>query len=334
MQGFHWFTTSRIRVPVLRTFPEEIDLPDRRRDGVDPNDFRAMDERVLEPREVRFRDLPIDVDRTPTLAYTRGIANGITITHFHAQRGILRRLSGQVQWRRFAADQESEDSDECAGKQEGRARREHGTILGFLFFLAVTRILREFAVGLQRRWRWILFLAAPPALVALGLSIDGWRDRIEPVDLLIVPGSMVHPDGTLSRNLHGRLLSALEYHRTGNSRWILVSGGTGEEGRDESLAMRDFLIANQVPDSVIIVDGDGVNTFETARFAARWMREHDAKTVGVASSYFHVTRLRLALSRHGISMSGHIHSRLYEPRDLYSVAREVPGLVSYLFKKP
>lgn len=170
--------------------------------------------------------------------------------------------------------------------------------------------------------------------MAIGLSIDGWRDRIEPVDLLVVPGSTVRTDGTLSQNLQGRLLAALEYHRSGSSRWILVSGGVGIENRDESLAMRDFLLANHVPDSVILVDGNGMNTFETARFAARWMREHDAKTVAVASSFFHITRLRLALKRHGIPMQGHIHSRLYEPRDLYSVAREVPGLVSYLFKKP
>lgn len=174
----------------------------------------------------------------------------------------------------------------------------------------------------------------PPVLVAVGLCLDGSRDRIEPVDLLVVPGSMVHPDGTLSRNLHGRLLAALDYHRSGNCRKIVVSGGIGEEGRDESLAMRDFLLSNNVPDSVILVDGNGVNTFETARFAARWMREHDAKTVAVASSFFHITRLRLALKRHGIPMQGHIHSRLYEPRDLYSVAREVPGLVAYWFKKP
>ncbi|MBK9576295.1 MAG: YdcF family protein [Fibrobacteres bacterium] len=187
---------------------------------------------------------------------------------------------------------------------------------------------------LRRHPRFVAGLLAPPLLVAIGLSIDGWRDRIEPVDLLIVPGSTVRTDGTLSQNLHGRLLAALEYHRAGHSRWILVSGGTGIEMRDESLAMRDFLLANQVPDSVIIVDGNGVNTFETARFASRWMREHDAKTVGVASSFFHITRLRLALDRHGMPMQGHIHSRLYEPRDLYSVAREVPGLAAYLFKKP
>lgn len=204
----------------------------------------------------------------------------------------------------------------------------------FLSFPTVRRSLRAWTTRRPRLWRGIALIAAAPVLVAAGLCIDGWRDRIEPVDLLIVPGSMVHPDGTLSRNLHGRLLATLDYHRTGNCRRILVSGGTGVEGRDEALAMRDFLLANQVPDSIILVDGNGVNTFETARFAERWMRENDAKTVAVSSSFFHITRLRLALKRHGVPMQGHIHSRLYEPRDLYSVAREVPGLATYLFRNP
>lgn len=198
----------------------------------------------------------------------------------------------------------------------------------------MNRILRHALDRLHRHRIRFVAISAVPLLVALGLSLDGWRDRLEPVDLLVVPGSMVHPDGSLSQNLHGRLLAALEYHRTNPCGHILVSGGTGEEGIDESLAMRGFLVESGVPDSVIVVDGNGVNTFETARFAARWMREHDAKTVGVASSFFHISRLRLALHRHGVDLQGHIHSRLYEPRDVYSVAREVPGLATYLFKHP
>ncbi len=181
--------------------------------------------------------------------------------------------------------------------------------------------------------RTLISVAALFLLACAAISLDGFRDRIEPVDLLVVPGSKVHPDGVLSRNLHGRLEATLAYHRTGRCRRILVSGGIGIENQDESLAMRKFLLENGVPDSVIIVDGNGINTFETARSAARWMREHDARTVAVASSFFHVSRLRLALKQHGVRMQGHIHSRLYEPRDLYSVAREVPGLVAYLFKK-
>lgn len=174
-----------------------------------------------------------------------------------------------------------------------------------------------------------MLLALLGTLFLLGIGVDGGGDRLAKVDLLVVPGSQVHPDGTLSQNLLGRLEAALEYHRTGLCRRILVSGGTGVEGRDESLAMRDFLLANGVADSVVVVDGEGINTLATARFAARWLNRQHATRVAVASSFFHISRLRLALRRQGFPVSGQIHSRRYELRDLYSILREAPALVKY-----
>ena len=173
----------------------------------------------------------------------------------------------------------------------------------------------------------LAYLAAIAAL-----SIDGLCDRVTDPSFVVVPGSMVHVDGSLSQNLEGRLEAAVDLCASHECHTILVSGGIGKEKRDEAQAMKAYLIAHGVPDSSIVVDNHGDNTFETARFAAALLRERHLANPTVVSSFFHITRLRLAMSRHGIGLSGHAHSRRYEPRDLYSVVREVVGLVAYWFK--
>lgn len=166
------------------------------------------------------------------------------------------------------------------------------------------------------------------------ISVYGWRDQVVDTGLLVVPGSQVHEDGTLSMNLEGRLEAALAYYEGGHARRVLVSGGVGKEHRDEAMAMRDYLVAHGVPDSVIIVDSHGDDSFQTARFAAQVARERGLGSVAVATSFFHVARMGLALRNNGIEMVGHVHSRRHEPRDIYSVLREVPGMVVYAGRRP
>ena len=55
----------------------------------------------------------------------------------------------------------------------------------------------------------------------------------------------------------------LDLYKTGKVRKVLVVGGPGKEGFYEGDKMREFLIENAIPDSVIIVDNNGNNTLAT-----------------------------------------------------------------------
>lgn len=171
-------------------------------------------------------------------------------------------------------------------------------------------------------------LAAGSAAIVLA----GMNDKHVNGDVIVVPGNTVYPDGTPSPRLKARLDAALLLFREGIAPRVFVSGGTGKEGFDEAVAMARYLSAHGVPESVIVVDSNGVDTAATARHAAEYMRDHGLRSALVATQYFHVPRMRLALERHGIEVTGTVHARFVELRDLYSIPREAVAYVSYAMK--
>jgi len=173
-------------------------------------------------------------------------------------------------------------------------------------------------------------IAAGVFLLAAGALVwDGLHDDIQPADLGVVFGNTVNPDGTLSGRLAARLERTAELYRDGVFPLILVSGAVGKEGRDEALVMRDYLVRRGIPAARLLVDSEGVNTFATAAHTRAVMKERDLTTAVVVSQYFHVPRARLALQRFGIPKVYSAHARYFEIRDLYSIPRELIGLVRY-----
>jgi len=159
---------------------------------------------------------------------------------------------------------------------------------------------------------------------------DGLTDEVRHSDVAVVLGSKVHPDGTPSPRLRARLGRALELYREGWTSRILVSGGTGVEGVPEGTAMKHWLVSQGVPEAAVIVDDQGVDTRATARNAAALMRAHDLHSAIVVSQYFHIPRTKLAFAQEGLPGVGSAHPDYFEFRDLYALAREIPGYASYL----
>lgn len=182
-----------------------------------------------------------------------------------------------------------------------------------------------------RRVALIAFLAAAAfgVISTAAILADGLTDEEEKADVAVVLGNQVFPDGRPSPRLAARLDAALAVHRAGLAPVLLVSGGTGKEGRDEAMVMRDYLVARGVPDSAIVVDSEGWTTGHTARNAATWMRERGLTRAIVVTQYFHVARSRLALEQCGVRIVTGAHPRFFEWGDLYSIAREVAGWYAY-----
>lgn len=174
------------------------------------------------------------------------------------------------------------------------------------------------------------------ALITLGtllLVIAGHRDDIGTADVALVLGSKVELDGTPSTRLRARLDRTLELYRAGYFPDVIASGGTGKEGFDEAIVMRDYLVANGIPGEHVIVDSGGLTTFLSARNASEIARQRKLKSVFVISQYFHLPRSRLALKRFGFSHVYSAHPHYYEARDVYSAPRELFGYLSYYFRR-
>lgn len=164
------------------------------------------------------------------------------------------------------------------------------------------------------------------------LVIAGLRDVPGKADVALVLGSKVELDGTPSRRLQARLDKTVELYRAGSFPEIIVSGGFGKEGYDESVVMRDYLVAQGIPAGCILLDGDGVTTYASAKNTRQIADQHHFQSVHVVTQYFHIPRSRLVLERFGFKEVYSSHAELFEARDVYSSLREFFGYLSYRFR--
>ena len=166
-------------------------------------------------------------------------------------------------------------------------------------------------------------------LASLAVAIAGLHDNLHAADLAVVLGSKVDRDGHPSSGLAARLDHAITLYQAGYFKQVLVSGGHGREGYDEAAIMRQYLETHGIPSTAIFEDDDGYTTWMTARNSARIMEQHHLKSALVISEYFHMPRCRLAFAKFGISPVYASHASFWSIRNLYSLPREVAGLVEY-----
>lgn len=194
---------------------------------------------------------------------------------------------------------------------------------------AKDRIMRSFALGIVfLKWA-ALSVCIATSLLAFLIIFDGFSDDIQPSDVAVILGSKVELSGRPSARLAARLDRGIELYKSGVTKTLIVSGGTGTEGFNEALIMRDYLAGKGVPLSEVIVDGMGFNTEETAKNCAMIMKLHNFKSVIVVTQYFHVPRTRMALKSNNIYDVHSAHARYFEVRDIYSIAREAVAIPIY-----
>lgn len=168
------------------------------------------------------------------------------------------------------------------------------------------------------------------------IIVDGIvDDDVSKINTMVVLGSKVNVDGSLSKRLKDRLDASLDIYAKNTIHTIFVSGGLGKEGHYEGTCMATYLIEKGVKKEHIVIDNKGNNTRLTAlNFKNRFPT---TKAVIIVSQYFHITRCKLAFQQLGIKKVAGIGSKKIELRDLYSSFREFFGfykyLISYSFTK-
>jgi vancomycin permeability regulator SanA len=186
------------------------------------------------------------------------------------------------------------------------------------------------------RRRLLRAAAAFAAIFLLGaalIAFTGIHDDIAHADIALVPGSKVEAGGDPSPRLRARLDKAVELYRAGWFPEIIASGGIGKEGYDEAAVMKTYLVSHGIPEERVFADNNGVTTFASARKTREILREKKLSSVMVISQYFHIPRAKLALKRCGIVTVRGAHANFFEPRDIYSLLREVPGCIEYWFRR-
>jgi vancomycin permeability regulator SanA len=175
----------------------------------------------------------------------------------------------------------------------------------------------------------IVFICIAYAIV---IVLFGHVDSVRPADMCVVLGNKVNPDSSLSPRLKARLDRCISLYNAGLFCKVIVSGGIGKEGVNEATAMKLYLIANNLPPDSIVTDSCGINTYMTAQFTKTYMTRHNLQSVLVVSQYFHLLRTKMILQRLGIKPVYYAHAHYYEIRDVYSIIREMAGIVTYRFR--
>ncbi|HSK34295.1 MAG TPA: ElyC/SanA/YdcF family protein [Propionicimonas sp.] len=137
-------------------------------------------------------------------------------------------------------------------------------------------------------------------VVALGVGIRlATRERIVPIDRLerlpigLVLGAEVYADGVPSNFLRARLDLALELYERGLVARILLSGDGRSRFYDETGGMRSYLVERGVPESVLLVDPAGLDTYDSC---LRARDVYDVERLVVVSQSYHLPRA-LAICR-------------------------------------
>ena len=175
------------------------------------------------------------------------------------------------------------------------------------------------AVGLA----WVGFLAA----VVLAAGRDEASRLERPAAAIIVLGAAQY-DGRPSPVLRARLDHGIALWREGRAPRLIVTGGRRAGDRmSEAAASRRYAVRHGVPDSAILLEGEGRTTSESLRAAAALLHElarqgatpplpedaphegngdaspapaSDATRAILVSDPFHMLRLGVIARRHGI----------------------------------
>lgn len=158
----------------------------------------------------------------------------------------------------------------------------------------------------------------------------GTTDYRRPADAAVVLGAKVTAKGNLSTALEDRVRTAADLYRAGLVSRLIMSGGVGESGVDETVAMRRRAIELGVPEDAIVLDHDGINTDATVTDTTAMFGELGVRRVLVVSQSWHLPRVKLAYLGAGWNVST-VPATMSTPitQTPYLMLREIPAFWKY-----
>ena len=124
---------------------------------------------------------------------------------------------------------------------------------------------------------------------------------VPPAPVALVLGAQVNPDGQPSVFLAARLELARRLLVAGKVKVLLLSGDHMNWEYDEPSAMRDWLLAHEVPDRRIVRDYAGFDTYDSC---ARANRVFGVTRLIVVTQTYHLPRAVTLCRRLGLDADG------------------------------
>jgi vancomycin permeability regulator SanA len=137
-------------------------------------------------------------------------------------------------------------------------------------------------------------------LTAVHVVTFGSTDYRRPARAAVVLGAKVHDDGTLSPSLRHRVDTGVELYREGLVEFLIMSGGTGPNGRSEPESMADHAEREGVPRDRILIDPEGTNTRFSALNCRAIAKERRFDALLAVSHDYHCARIKLIFEREGM----------------------------------
>jgi uncharacterized SAM-binding protein YcdF (DUF218 family) len=119
-------------------------------------------------------------------------------------------------------------------------------------------------------------------------------------DVLILLGAEAFPDA-IGYESYLRAVYGVRVWRQGGFRQIFISGGRGPNGMPVSVPMRDFMVAEGVPASVITVETVSTSTHENALYTKQALGNTPGRMVLLTSDY-HTFRAWHAFRKVGLDV--------------------------------
>ncbi len=149
------------------------------------------------------------------------------------------------------------------------------------------------------------------SFVAGGIMItvrNEFQDKVYPSvenlpedSTMVVLGASVYRDRTPSDALEDRLDMAVRAYRANKVKRIILSGDDGRWAQEEVQTMLNYMYNRDVPDSIVIVDGNNARTFDSCYRLKNELRQND---VVLITQGFHMPRALYLCNKMGLDAWG------------------------------
>lgn len=161
----------------------------------------------------------------------------------------------------------------------------------------------------RRRIRWwhgvlavVVLLCAYYLISLIQVVAAGRSDQARPADAIVVLGAAQY-DGRPSPQLAARLDHVVDLWNEGLAPWIVVTGGNQPGDRfTEAEASRRYLVDRGVPDSAVLAEDGGADTYESLASAAPLLAARGLDEVVLVTDPYHSYRSKLTAEQVGLKV--------------------------------
>lgn len=194
---------------------------------------------------------------------------------------------------------------------------------------------------LLRALRWptvmaaLIFTAITFCNIAV-LSAGNINEEPSKCDAIVVLGTLVHEDGSLSIMLQDRVDKGIELYNQGIANTILMSGDGEFEDYNEVEAMKQYAIEQGIPADAIVLDPYGLSTYETAY---RAYHVYKYQSVVMVTQRFHINRAvflgrAFNMETYGVACNEHNYKVSHETSVIRESLARVKAIGDAIFKPP